>query len=110
MRSADLSLNASSTSAKGTTRSKLGLVCAASNVTTKCLQGAGLLAKQQRLEQTSAANDDDEVDQPYIARAPAVATQPPHDCDLVPDVPSSTDNEEVTILPKTLTIRKTLTF
>jgi putative transposase len=71
---------------------------------------AGLLAKQQRLEETSAANDDDGVNQPYIAPAPAAAAHAPHDRDPVLDVPSSTDNDEMTILPKTLTIRKTLTF
>lgn len=71
---------------------------------------AGLMAKQQRLEQTSAANDDGEVDQPYIAPAPAAPAHAPHGGDPVSDVPSSTDNDEVTIVPKTLTIRKTLTF
>jgi hypothetical protein len=68
---------------------------------------AGLMAKQQRLEQISAANDDDEVEQLYIAPAPAAHA--PHGGDPVSDVPSSTDNDEVTIVPKTLTIRKTLT-
>lgn len=71
---------------------------------------AGLMAKQQRLEQTSAANDDDEVDQPYIASPPAAAAHVPPDRESALNVPSSTDSDEVTILPKTLTIRKTLTF
>lgn len=71
---------------------------------------AGKMAKQQRLEQGSATNDMNEVEAPYIATGrPAQDSEAPIlESGSNAAVPSSTDDAPV--VPKPLSIRKTLTF
>lgn len=70
----------------------------------------GKMAKQQRLEQGNAANDMDEVEGLYIATGRPVqdSEAPIVESGSNVALPSSTDDAPV--VPKPLSIRKTLTF
>jgi hypothetical protein len=70
----------------------------------------GKMAKQQRLEQSSAANDTNEVEEPYIAlaRSSQRAEAPVVETGL--NVADTGSTDDTPVAPKSLSIRKTLTF
>jgi hypothetical protein len=70
----------------------------------------GKMAKQQRLEQGNAANDMDEVDGLYIATGrPAQDSEAPI-VESGSNVAGPSSIDDAPVVPKPLSIRKTLTF
>jgi putative transposase len=69
------------------------------------------LAKQQRLEESTAANDTDDLDEPYIALSRSTASVPSPAPDSVGEAHKEEEKVDVAVVtPKVLSVRKTLTF
>ena len=66
------------------------------------------LAKQQRIENSTAANDTGEIEEPFIALAKTSRPAPPPQ--TVEPSEATTEDAGDAITPKPLSIRKTLTF